>query len=906
MRGSLRFISPRCRLLCCVTIGLVLPALAMADTARFNIASQPLPAALKAFARQAHMQLLYEYGAVQGVMGNAVSGTRDKRSALKKLLRNTHLEAVFTSNNAATIRPMRVKQSPIDPAAPRRVSEPGRPRQGGDPDTGTATARPKMDAQPATQDSGHLGEIIVTAEKRAESLENVPVTDMVISKVALVDNLAHDLNSIGELVPQVFIGRSVTGTGAVLTIRGISSSPADSGLSQSVLLDVDGVAIDRGRIVQSAMFDTESVQVLEGPQALFFGKDSPAGVIDIQSVDPTNHLEGYAKAGYEFAADEKYAEAAISGPLASDLNGRLALRYDSMDGWIKNIAPAEANPFQSFAPLPGAAGQHYGPNQDDITGRLTLLWGPTDSFTAKLKLTINGEKDNADDAGEEPFCGGGQTIPVILGTPEPHADCSTNMVKAESDLPPVLAGNYPFASGGMPYLHSDLRLASLVLNEDLPDVTLTSTTGYYYQNHRAAFTGDDSEFAQIWDVEAERYEMVSQEFLANTTFSAPVNFMAGAYYEHSNRMWFNIPDLLNLYNSVAGNYTTTTATSQSYNDSFSGFGQIRWTILPGLSLAGGARYTHDEKNTTLLNYFGNPAAAAVGIDLYPDGVPIDARYAGNDVSPEVTLAWSPVNDQTLYAAYKTGYKAGGISNPALLFSSASASNLVFGPEKTHGFEAGYKALLLERTLRFDLTAYRYDYDGLQVSGYEPQLFTFTIQNAAQARIYGVTGSFEYLAAHGLSFNGNLGWNVARYLQFPNAECYAGQTAELGCVGDVQNLAGRALNRAPKITYRLGADYLADLVSGWTADLSLSGAYSSSYETDPSYSPGGFQASYWLLDAALHVRSADEHYTVSLIGRDLTNSYYKVFTNQQSFGSTTQYNGEFNRPREVVLELSYEF
>lgn len=755
------------------------------------------------------------------------------------------------------------------------------------------------------QQSNGLEEITVTARKRTESLQDVPVAVAAIPKSELAKNMASDLNKIGELAPQVLIGRSVTGTGATITIRGISSSAVDSGLDQSVAIDMDGVPLSRGRIVQTAVFDLQQVAVLEGPQALFFGKNSPAGVISITSADPTNKLEGYVKGGYEFKAKEKYVEGAVGGPITDDLKGRIALRGDWMDGWLKNIAPAEANPFQPNAPLPGAQGQSIGPKGHDISGRLTLLWEPTDDFNAKLKVTMNSERENSNDAGQEPFCVG-QSVPTVLGVPEPTADCKANMVKAESDLPPLLAINYPYANGGMPYMRSDLGLASLTLNKTFDKVTLTSTTGYYDQSHKGGYTGDVSEFAQIYDTEYERYHLFTQELRANTNFDGPLNVMAGGYYEHSHRRWFNAPDLLNIFNPVAQNYTTTTTTSLSHSNSWSVFGQARWKIIPELELAGGVRYSHDSKQSTLENFTGNPAASALGLALYPDGTPINANYKGNNVSPEATLTWKPTPNQTIYGAYKTGYKAGGISNAAVLPAAATSSNVLFGAEKTNGFEAGYKADLMERTLRLDLTGYRYNYNGLQVTGYIPTEFRYTIANAAKARTYGVTGSFEYLATERLTLSGNVGWNHARYLSFPNAQCYGGQTAAQGCVGGVQDLKGKALMRAPNVTFKLGADYKAPLGNSWVADLSASAAYSGSYQTETDYGVGGFQSSYWLINAGITVSPEDDKYHLSLLGRNLTNSYYKVFTYQRSLATFNEYSAFFNRPREVVLEVGYNF
>lgn len=747
-----------------------------------------------------------------------------------------------------------------------------------------------------------LETITVTARKRAESLQDVPVTVAVVSGAELANNAATDLQTIAELAPQVIIGRSVTGTGAVLGIRGISSAAVDSGLDQSVAIDIDGVALSRGRIVEAAQFDLKQVEVLEGPQALFFGKNSPAGVISIDSNDPTRSFQASARGGYEFEADERYGEMAISGPLTNNLTARFAFRGSAMDGWIRNVAPAEPNPFQPDQPLPGALQGASGPAGHSYAGRFTLLWEPTEDFTAKLKITGSSERLNSNSAYDDNYCSNGQTVPTTLGVPQTHGTCALNAVTAQNALPPAFAVNFPYANGGVPYAHSGLGLASLQLNKTFTGVTLASTTGYYDQDHSGANTADYGEFVQIYGTEDERYRLFNEELRLNTTFSGPVNAMAGLYYEYSSRNWTNVPDILHVYNPVDNNYFTSVGTADNTGRSYSGFGQIRWDILQSLTFEAGARYTHDIKHSTLENYLNNPAAAAFGIILYPNNTPLYANYSGNNVSPEVTLTWKPGADQTLFASFKTGYKSGGISNQDLLPSSATATNVLFGPEKTHGVEVGYKADLLAHTLRVALTAYRYDYNGLQVSAYNPLTFSANIQNAAKARTQGITGLMEWLAGDHLSFNGNIGWNRARYLSFPDAPCYLSQTVAEGCVAGAQSLAGQALNRAPNVTFKLGGDYKLNLFNGWKADFSLSGDYSGAYQTETNYDPAAIQSSYWLLNSALRFLSPTERYQVAIIGRDLTNTIYKVVTYNQSFGTDYQFNSFINRPREIILEV----
>jgi outer membrane receptor protein involved in Fe transport len=590
-----------------------------------------------------------------------------------------------------------------------------------------------IDGATAQSTGPGLETITVTARKRAESLQDVPVAVAAISKTELTNNAANSLEKIAELAPQVSIGRVTSGSGALLTIRGISSSAVDSGLDQSVSMSIDGVSLSRGRIVQAAQFDLQQVEVMQGPQALFFGKNSPAGVISITAADPTSSLSGYLHAGYEFEAEEKIIEAALSGPITDTLKGRVAFRYSYMDGWIKNNAPAQANPFQPFAPLPGAAnGQDTSPRGHETSGRIALTWQPTDDFEAKLKVTLNSERLNTQAPNNDNFCTNGLTVPNTLGVPESHTDCLENKIRTVSNLPPQLAVNYPYGNGGVPYFRSSLGLASLILTKKFGDISVTSTTGYYDQSYKGAGTSDFGEFAQIFAVEAEHFRQFNEELRVNTDFGGPINGMAGVYYESAHRRFFNSPDLLNIYNPVAQNYTAFMTTSLSDSDSYSVFGQLRWKVVRTVEIAGGLRYSHDDKKSVMENFAGNPAEAALGIFLRPDNTPLSAHYDGNNVSPEATVTWKPTRDQTVYAAYKTGYKSGGISSGALLTTTATSTSVLFGPEKVNGFEVGYKGELFANTFRMDLTFYRYNYNGLQVTALVPPTYSPIIRNAARA------------------------------------------------------------------------------------------------------------------------------------------------------------------------------
>jgi iron complex outermembrane receptor protein len=771
------------------------------------------------------------------------------------------------------------------------------------------TSAPSSADTSAGNPSYQLEEVLVTARKREETLQSVPVAVAVIGQDQLRNTIGDDLTKLGELAPQVSMSQGGSGTGAVITVRGVSSGSNDAGLDQSVAIEVDGIPISRGQIMSTSTFDLKQVQILEGPQALFFGKNSPAGVVSLRSADPTSKYEAYLTGGYEFEADERFAEGAVSGPITDTLKARVAIRVSGMNGWIRNVAEPITDFINPTITDPGATGGDFGPRERRYAGRVTLLWTPTDDFDATLKVNENAQWTNAGNATSEPFCTNGTNQALLLGfLPLPGTDCDKNQTKAASSLAPQYAVNFPYANNGVPYFHSRYNLTSLNLDKRFEKFSITSTTGYYDQTVQQASVSDWSPYATIFFAGKEEYTLWTQELRANTNLDGPLNFMGGVYFEHFDRPFFNAPDLFHAFNPGPQNYTTTNMSSSSHGKYISGFAQVRWNILPSLELAGGARYSHDAKDSAIVNHDNNPNYAGFAT-LYPDDVVLNSHYRDNNTSPEVTLTWHPDPNQTLYGAYKTGYKAGGISNAYLVPSNATPDNVQFHPEKAKGGEIGYKATMLDRRLRFDLTAYRYNYDDLQVVSYNAQTISFSVGNAASARIQGVEGQFDWLALPDLTFRGNAGFNHARYTSYANAQCFAGQTGAQGCVNGFQNLGGQPLLRAPNFTFSLGADYNLHTGDNWTTTLSVNGNHSDSYQTATDYAPGGFQDSYWLVDAAVRV-SFQDHYELAFLGRNLTNTYYTLNTvgwsGVNSATNPNTYVGFFNRPREIVLEATAKF
>lgn len=755
----------------------------------------------------------------------------------------------------------------------------------------------------AAQDAGGLEDIIVTARKRSESLIAAPVSVTAIGAADLSRYNASDLTRIGQLAPQLSITRSPSGAGATFNIRGIGSSPLEPGLDQSVSINLDGVQLSRGRFISLGMFDLAQVEVLKGPQALFFGKNSPAGVVSLTTNGPTDSFEASVTGGYEFIADEKYLEFAVSGPLTDTLGARFAFRGSEMNGWMRNHATAMDDPFKPGMPTPGALTQRL-PEGSNVAGRLTLAYDPGTAFEATLKLGYGQERFKTMTGSQEPYCLPGVQV-TQYGVPDPYTECGFNRALAQSAYNPGAAVNYPGANGGRPYSKTDILLTSLNMTYEMDTISISSVTGY----GSLVFNGFDnfswSNLPQIVANNNESTRTFSQEVRVESEFDSPLNFMVGLYFEDVKRHDYARPMLFfSGSDTRTGEQYSFLRDAQNHNNAISGFGQLRWNIAENIELAGGARWTREVKKLEIVNQFINNQTA---FNLNPEGELVTGRYSDTNWSPEATLSWHPTPDSTFYAAYKTGYKSGGFTNPLIFSPVTSADDISFSPESAKGGEIGYKAKLLDNRLRIELGAYWYTFDGLQLSAFDAETVSYYVKNAGRARTRGLELSAEWKASDELLLRTGAGYNQARYLSFPTASCYQTQTIEQGCIdGNRQDLAGRRMTRAPDFVGSVGFSYdtaLSDsLMIGLDSDL----RYSSSYNVDEALTPYVNMGAYALLNGSVRLYSSDDSWQFSLIGRNLTNKNYYNFAQDAPGATPGTWIVQIERPREIALQAQLRF
>lgn len=763
----------------------------------------------------------------------------------------------------------------------------------------------------ASSDAG-LEQIIVTARRRAESMMDVPVSVSALSASDIERYSATDLRKIGELAPQVILAEAGSGSGASFTIRGVGSSWSDTGIQQAVAINIDGVQVGRGRIVRQGFFDLQQIELLKGPQALFFGKNSPAGVVSLTSKSPGTSFDMNVRTGYEFEADEQFIEAGVSVPLTSALRARLAVRYTEMDGFVDNVAPSRVAAYDPAITLPGAL-QGRQPGMEEKLGRLTLVFEPNESFDATLKITAGDLDRNTDNNAAQAVCAASVALPTASGVTDPSGDCKLDTRRSVTAMPAVFLADWRDARNGDPFAYQEALLGSLSMNFKGSSFTLNSTTGFMDLDYGGFEEFTYTSVSRIWGFNGEQNQQVSQELRLDTELDSPLNFTFGGYYEKSDldvlvsaMLAYAGPD------PATGRYYSYERFGSTTGDTYSLFGQLRWDITDALELAAGVRWTKEEKQLRRLGHSFNHPALAAG--FVPVGSVFRGEFKDDNWSPEVTLSWHPVDDSLLYAALKTGYKSGGFSLPGNVSVAATLPSLMFDSETAEGAEVGYKAQFMGGALRFEATAYQYDFDDLQLSSLDAATTRFLVRNAAEARSRGVETTLNWRVMPELSLRGAAGYNRARYRSFPGAPCYAGQTAQQGCVASnpatptvrEQDLSGEPLPRAPEWS----------LSGGFTVDLPLSGGLSLGFSGDASFSddyrvqennnPTAHQDSFWLVNSSVRLYDDSRGWELALLGRNLTNEFYMVTSTDKPAGGPGQIAAALQRPREVMLQASWRF
>jgi outer membrane receptor protein involved in Fe transport len=723
-------------------------------------------------------------------------------------------------------------------------------------------AQPAERAIPVSQE---MGEIVVTARKRQETMLDVPVVATAISQTQIERVQLVDLKDVAKLVPGLSMSQTLGVSGIQVSLRGVGTNAQNAGIDASVALNLDGMQITQGIAYSSAMFDLGQIEALKGPQALFFGKNSPGGVISIRSADPTDKFEVMARTGYEVEAAESRTQLVLSGPISDSLKVRIAGQYDKSQGYFKNNSVAIA----------GQGGQspanRKGPSNDGYVIRGTVLWQPGDQFDARFKMNFTKDRQLGGVGLQLVSC------PDGVGTVGPRniaflggENCVKDRIANVVAMDPT---SFRYLADPSGILVNDTRqqFGSLELNyRPRPDITVTSVTSYYHlrfvsQQSAAGSTAAGPGLASLVFPFTRRD--VTEELRVNSDFTGPLNFTFGGFYQKGR---------LRNHGGLSGNtalgITSVTSNYQHFVniETISGFGQARYKIVPNVELAAGARFTHETRDLSVTNF-----ASGTGVP-FPTAVP---KISSSNWSPEVTLTFKPTDNITTFAAYKKGFKSGSfqLSGPA-----GVNPDLSFGDERAHGWEVGVKARTEDRSLFASLAFYDYIYKGLQVGVSAVPLNGVPVArtlNAGGAKVYGVDFDIAYVPPQvdGLKLNGGLEWNHGRFTDMNGVPCWGGQMVSEGCnqarnpntnLFTAQSMTGQPLLRAPDWQANFGFDYERSIGGDLVFGFSNSNKVSSRYLAILGQRADFYQPGYLKSDITMSLKNESNRWEVSVIGKNV--------------------------------------
>ena len=752
----------------------------------------------------------------------------------------------------------------------------------------TLSFSPILQAADGTERAGGLEEVIVTARKREESLQDAPLTVTAMSQERIEKFDVTSLEKIAALSPQFFVGRSSNGSGAQMTLRGIGSSSTSIGIEQSVAVVLDGVYYGQGRVLNEGMFDLAQIELLKGPQSLFFGKNATAGVISITTAKPTDEFEATVKAGYEFEAEQSRIEGIVSGPITDTIGARLAVRYSDMSGGYFTNKSTE-QPYNAFDvatstvnPSIAPADNRDAPGEEETLARLTVAVNPSDDLSMTFTAGITDVEVSNSSWNYTHFnCPGG------VGGLNPSLSCGENFVITQNRMPAELANSLPYArsNGDLYNAYESYSLTANVDYQISDTLTLTSITNYQDNENKFGLSGDFQSFpTATFATEINTWNAFSEEIRLTSDYDGAFNFMVGILYQETERTFDQWVATAGLMNSAAPDpslvYVASVKSSTTDGKTISPFFQLNYHLSDTVEVSAGARYTDETKDSRFVHPYNNPGLGGI----WRENEVARGDQSFEEFSPEATISWQ-INDEMLgYLAYKTAYKSGGFSNSGIYsadFMGGSESDFLFEPETAQGFEAGIKSTLLDNQLRLNFTVYSYEYEDLQVDFFNSPTFAFITLNAGKATTKGFELDLEYApySISGLTLRGSLSNNIAEYDNFI-APCWGGQTTGQGCNTTVpgtngtpgQDISGQSTAMAPEWAASFGVSYDGIMDNGLNYGIGLDGIYSDDYNASGFANPNAQRSAYTTWDASIYLSGSDDRWEVKLLGKNLTDEH----------------------------------
>lgn len=719
--------------------------------------------------------------------------------------------------------------------------------------TTTAILALAVAAQPAfaqdesddTQSVADGGAIVVTAQRREQNLQDIPLAVSAIGTEALVRQEADTTEGLLRLFPNVS-GAQITGAGANnYSIRGLSNAETAATFDSPVGTYIDGIYLSRVNSNNFALFDVERIEILRGPQGTLFGRNTTGGAVNVVLKKPGSDLGGSAEVSYG-SYDRIVGRAALDLPLSDNVRTRVAAYVMEEDGFVKNLTTGGTN------------------NDHDGWGvRGSVSWDITPN------LTWDGSVDYIED--ENSFI------------PSTKVDGDWVSNSGLMELGDIVTGEKGSVPGNR-VINETLGLTSRFTLDVAPGV-ISFITGY--RNLDTAFNLDyfdgPSEIGGFDSVQVSNHKQFTQEInIAGTGFDGLVDYTAGFFYFTEK----NDTDYTTVFRLGSGfPFIGFDRTIYNDTDSMAFYGQFDWHLTPELTLTTGGRWTHDRKSIDYENN-GNPLAltAVTNDSLLAAGIPL--KQNSSVFTPRVALSYEAADDLMFFASATRGFKSGGWNVRATNVTELGD----FLAETIWSFEGGMRSQLLDRLLTFNLTGFYGYTKNLQIATAVGTAVSsapvFPVGNFSDFRSYGLEAELNATPAEGLNLFANAGWNKTEYANptdavlTQQANCVAAidaGTSSSNCGNGIVRLDGTIAEplRAPEFTGTLGFSYAMPLTSEWNLVPSGSVRYVSSFNVNSAQLATTYDDGYTLVAGSLAVESWDQKMRFSIGCENCTDTNYLV-------------------------------
>lgn len=749
----------------------------------------------------------------------------------------------------------------------------------------------------AADQGAQLQEIVVTAQRRTERLQDVPISAQVVGSRSLEQKNFNSLDDLTTIIPGVKVLDS--GPTSNLYIRGIGSAGNPS-FDQSVATFSDDIYHGRARMSLGNFLDLDRIELLKGPQSTFFGNNAIAGAINMVSKKPGDEFEASARALYGMF--DTYAfEGAAGGPVSSSVGVRLALAENGTGGWIHDVYTDENTP-----------------KSHNQSARLTLVYHPSEDFDATLKI----------EGGNHATTGAPINNPLQITECPPPAPytaagfCSAALAQKVPTYPINDLGTLNAAAAGQGNWLSTFEDV-LTVNYHQWNHTLTSVTGFYNYHFSENFNVDQTPANLLAIRSSEKYHQFSQEFRVASATGQRLEYLGGVYFQ-TDDLDPNPTSLTDTFRFLTpllagippiapylplGQSESFTQTEHIY----SVFGSVTWNVSDHLKLSAGLRGSDVQKTAGVHDFYGTATRDYGGIAPLPAGiVPIASSVLGPlpaDFSGERSdHAWMPsgrlqyqFNPQVMgYFSYARGFKAGGFNGTD---TTGNFATIPFKPEYVNAYELGLKSELLNNHLLVNVDAFRSNYSDLQtpVSLFTSSgVFVSVVNNAGASRTQGVELETQWVATESFRVAANASYIDAYYLTYPNgpatlAEQFAGAHS--------RDLSGRPTGVSPPFSASVTASYSRPMTNALNLLVELGPYFSSAYNMADD--PLQHQGAYVRLDARLGINSADGHWGIDVIGKNMTDRQIYTSIIGSTIATGTLYVTR-EEPRNVAVQVRYRY